>query len=231
MFNRLKEDIDAVLARDPAAKSRLEILLLYPGIHALIAHRVAHRCWNRQWFLAARAISQVSRFFTGIEIHPGARIGRRFFIDHGMGVVIGETATIGDDVTMYHGVTLGGTSFEKEIRHPQVGDNVIIGAGAQILGPVRIGNGARIGSNAVVVAEVEDNATMVGIPAHSVDKRKAREMQFAPYAFSKECAKDPLEEQLKTAMDEIARLKERMGMLEGQDGGAPTAAVWEGHQD
>ena len=167
MFRKIKQEIDSYFSRDPAARSRFEIILCYPGFHANILHRVTNRLWRAKWYLLARVISYWSRFLTGIEIHPGARIGRRFFIDHGMGVVIGETATIGDDVTIYHGVTLGGTSFEGGIRHPQIGNNVVIGAGAQLLGPIYVKDGAKIGSNAVVVSNVEAGQTMVGVPARS----------------------------------------------------------------
>lgn len=159
------KDLNSYFARDPAARSKLEIVLCYPGFHALIFYKISSFLWRYKLKLLARFISQIGRFFTGIEIHPNAKIGKRLFIDHGMGVVIGETASIGNDVTIYHGVTLGGTSSRPGIRHPQVGNNVVIGSGAQILGPIKIGNGAKIGSNAVVVKDVEENATMVGIPA------------------------------------------------------------------
>jgi len=164
MFKGLREDIEAVFQRDPAARSRLEVLLCYPGIHALILHRAAGRLWRRDWKLLARCISQLGRFATGIEIHPGARIGRRFFIDHGMGVVIGETAEVGDDVMLYHGVTLGGRSLERTKRHPTLEDGVTVGAGARILGPIVIGKGAQIGANSVVVRDVPAGATVVGVP-------------------------------------------------------------------
>ncbi|MDZ4297892.1 MAG: serine O-acetyltransferase [Moraxellaceae bacterium] len=162
MFERIKEDIDSVFDRDPAARTRFEVLLNYPGLHAALAHRWAHRLWLADWKGLARFISTLSRFWTGIEIHPGARIGRRFFIDHGMGVVIGETAEIGDDVTLYHGVTLGGTSWDAGKRHPTLANGVVVGAGAKVLGPITVGECARIGSNAVVVKSVPDGATVVG---------------------------------------------------------------------
>ena len=233
MFNKLRQDIDSVFARDPAARGRFEVFLCYPGIHALIAYRLTNWLWRHRWHVLARFISQFARFLTGIEIHPGATIGRRFFIDHGMGVVIGETATIGDDVTMYHGVTLGGTSFEKGIRHPQVGNNVIIGAGAQLLGPIRIGNEARIGSNAVVVNDVLEGATMVGVPAHPVEGRdrsrtKAGKCEdFTPYAVSRRGIKDPVECQIAALQKQIESLQARIDMLEGQQQGADTATCWE----
>lgn len=168
MFERLKEDIAIVFERDPAARHSFEVLTAYPGLHAILFHRLTHACWNFGLKWLARFISHFARWITGIEIHPGAIIGRRLFIDHGMGVVIGETAEIGDDCTLYHGVTLGGTSWNKGKRHPTLMNNVVIGAGAKILGPIRISDGARIGSNSVVVKDVDAGSTMVGIPAHAV---------------------------------------------------------------
>jgi serine O-acetyltransferase len=166
MWQKMTDDIDSVLVRDPAARSRLDVVLLYPGFHARVLHRLAHGCWQKKWFFVGRAISQFARFLTGIEIHPGAKIGNRLFIDHGMGVVIGETAEIGDDVTLYHAVTLGGTSLERDVkRHPTLGNGVIVGCGAQILGPITIGDGARIGANSVVVKDIPSHSTAVGIPA------------------------------------------------------------------
>ncbi|MDF2838758.1 MAG: serine O-acetyltransferase [Evtepia sp.] len=164
----LLETLAAYQARDPAARSKLEVFLLYPGVHALIYHRIAHWMYQSQLRFLARVVSQWSRFWTGIEIHPGAVIGRRFVIDHGMGIVIGETAEVGDDVLLYQGVTLGGTGKDKGKRHPTVGNNVMIGSGAKILGPFKVGNGARIASNAVVLFEVPENATAVGVPARIV---------------------------------------------------------------
>lgn len=234
MFNTINQDIDAVFARDPAARGRLEVILCYPGIHALLAYRLSHWLWKKRLHLFARFLSQFARFLTGIEIHPGATIGRRFFIDHGMGVVIGETATIGDDVTVYHGVTLGGTSFEKGVRHPQVGDNVIIGAGAQLLGPITVGNDSRIGSNAVVVGNVPEGATMVGVPAHVVegrDRRKNKETgkceDFSPYAMPKRGVKDPVECQLAAMTKHINALQARLDELESGKQGKDTASRWE----
>lgn len=168
MFQRLKDDIRAVFDRDPAARSIPEVLFCYPGLHAIWFHRISHCFWTRNFFFLGRLISHVGRFCTGIEIHPGARIGKGFFIDHGMGVVIGETAEIGDNVTLYHGVTLGGVSWEKTKRHPTIGDNVVIGSGAKVLGPFTVGKGSKIGSNSVVVREVPPNSTVVGIPGRVV---------------------------------------------------------------
>jgi serine O-acetyltransferase len=172
MIKTLREDIRSVFDRDPAARSTLEVLLCYAGLHAIWDHRITHWLWSHNLKLLARMLSQFSRFITGIEIHPGAVIGRRFFIDHGMGVVIGETAEIGDDVTMYHGVTLGGVSTSKGKRHPTIGDGVVIGAGAKILGAIEIGSGSRVGANAVVVDEIPPDSVVVGVPGHPVHKEK-----------------------------------------------------------
>lgn len=168
MFQRLKKDIDVVFDRDPAARNRFEVLTAYPGVHAVLAHRLNHRLWNMGCKWLARMMSHFVRWFTGIEIHPGAKIGKRFFIDHGMGIVIGETAEIGDDCTLYQGVTLGGTSWNKGKRHPTLGNDVVVGAGAKVLGPFIVHDGAKIGSNSVVLKEVPAGATMVGIPAHPI---------------------------------------------------------------
>jgi serine O-acetyltransferase len=172
MFERLKEDIKVAFDRDPAAKNTWEVIFCYPGLHAIWLHRLGHFFWVRRFKFLGRLTSHVSRFLTGIEIHPGARIGRRFFIDHGMGVVIGETSEIGDDVLFYQGVVLGGTTLEKKKRHPTVGNYVVIGAGATILGPIKIGDGARIGSGSVVVKPVPPRATVVGVPGRVVEAKK-----------------------------------------------------------
>lgn len=168
MFDGIKEDIKAVFDRDPAVRSVVEVIFCYPGFHAMLFYRVAHALWVRKFYFLGRFMSHLGRFFTGIEIHPGARIGRGFFIDHGMGVVIGETAEIGDNCTLYHGVTLGGTSWAKEKRHPTLGNNVIIGSGAKVLGPFTVGDNSKIGSNSVVVKEVPPNSTVVGVPGRMV---------------------------------------------------------------
>jgi len=193
MFERIKEDIKIVFERDPAARHTLEVLTTYPGVHAILMHRVAHGVWNIGLKWLARVLSHLSRWVTGIEIHPGAKIGKRFFIDHGMGIVIGETAEIGDDCTLYHGVTLGGTSWDKGKRHPTLENNVVIGAGAKVLGPITIANSARIGSNSVVIKDVSSGATAVGIPAHEVgsDEYKRANGQFDAYGLQQN-ANDPV---------------------------------------
>lgn len=173
MFAGIKEDIKSVFERDPAARNFFEVLTNYPGLHAIWWHRMNHQLWRANFKWLARFLSTVARWLTGVEIHPGAKIGRRFFIDHGMGVVIGETAEIGDDVTLYHGVTLGGTSWNPGKRHPTLGNNVVVGAGAKILGPLYVGENARVGSNAVVVKDVPPGATVVGIPGRIVAKQGA----------------------------------------------------------
>ena len=173
MFKRLNYDLERILKEDPAAKSKLEVLFLYPCVHSIIAYRLTHFLYKHKLFFLARLISQLSRFFTGIEIHPGAKIGKGLFIDHGMGVVIGETAEVGDNVTIYHGVTLGGTGKHSGKRHPTIGDNVLIGTGAKVLGPITVGNNAKIGANSVVLHNVPEGATAVGIRAKNIVKVKS----------------------------------------------------------
>jgi len=189
MFSRLREDVQCVFGRDPAARNAFEVLTTYPGFHAVRFHRLAHALWNKKLKWLARFISMFARWLTGIEIHPGATIGRRFFIDHGMGVVIGETAEIGDDCTLYHGVTLGGVSWEKGKRHPTLGNNVVVGAGAKVLGPIYVGDGARIGSNAVVLKEVPAKAIVVGIPGRVV-KQATEETEQQRAAIAKKIGFD-----------------------------------------
>jgi serine O-acetyltransferase len=217
LWKNLREEIDATLARDPAARSRLEVVLCYPGFHALVWHRLAHRLWRRGWLIAGRFASHLGRMLTGIEIHPGARIGRRLFIDHGMGVVIGETAEIGDDCTLYQGVTLGGTSLTRgQKRHPSLGNGVIVGSGAQVLGPFRVGDGARIGAAAVVLREVPDGATMVGNPARQVARRNAAaepRPAFQPYAVCGDIP-DPIARALNGLIEEVASLRAHVNQLE-----------------
>ena len=178
MFKNLKYDLNKVMENDPAARSKIEVFLLYPTIHALIAYRIAHYFYTKKLFFLARLISQISRFFTGIEIHPGAKIGRGLVIDHDMGVVIGETAEIGDDVLLYHGVTLGGTGKDKGKRHPTLGNNVVIGAGAKVLGPIYIGSNSKVGANSVVLKDVPEGATAVGIPAKNIIKIKEEKSEI-----------------------------------------------------
>ncbi len=220
MFDRLKEDIAVVFDRDPAARTRWEVLTCYPGLHALAWHRaVANPLWRRGYKWLARLVSHLSRFFTGIEIHPGATIGRRVFIDHGMGIVIGETAEIGDDATLYHGVTLGGTSWNKGKRHPTLGRNVVVGAGAKILGPITVGDDAKVGSNAVVVRDVPPGATAVGIPAriHTAEDAQRQEQQaakigFSAYAIGKEMD-DPVVQALHKLLDHVSATDARLDRL------------------
>ena len=221
MFKRLREDIDSVFDRDPAARSGLEVLTCYPGFHAIYIHKLAHWFWRRGLRWLGRFTSHLGRFLTGIEIHPGATLGKRFFIDHGMGVVIGETAEIGDDVTLYHGVTLGGTSWNKGKRHPTLGNGVVVGAGAKILGPIVVGASAKIGSNAVVVKNVPAGATVVGIPGRIVEEQRAvQAARFAAYAVVLE-QDDPYAKAIQTLVEHsrelentVAILKERLVRLE-----------------
>lgn len=218
MFRHLREDIRAVFDRDPAARSFWEVLTCYPGIHALILHRIAHWLWGHRLRWLARFTAHLARFFTGIEIHPGASIGRRFFIDHGMGVVIGETAEIGDDVTLYHGVTLGGTSWAKGKRHPTLGDGVVVGAGAKVLGPIEIGAGAKVGSNAVVTKPVAPGATAVGNPARVIDAQsrereaQAEKLGFSAYAVARD-QDDPLAKAIHGLLDHAAETDRRLASL------------------
>ncbi len=229
---RLIEEVDSVFARDPAARSRIEVLLCYPGLHALIIYRLTHLLWNMGAKLPARFLAYMARILTGIEIHPGARIGRRLFIDHGFGVVIGETATIGDDVTIYHDVTLGGVSpgndAKGSLRHPQLGNNIIIGAGAQLLGPIRIGNGARIGSNAVVIADVPEAAIMVGVPARPVHTTSPPSPpHFEAYATPQDTKMYPTLDALQRMEQEIRNLSNRIEELEADRTGIErTAQGW-----
>jgi serine O-acetyltransferase len=228
MFDRIREDIRCVFARDPAARSTWEVLTCYPGFHALTFHRLSHGLWGAGFQWLARLLSHVSRFLTGIEIHPGATIGRRVFIDHGMGVVIGETAEIGDDCTLYHGVTLGGVSWNKGKRHPTLGKGVVVGAGAKILGPFLVGDGAKVGSNSVVVKAVPEGATVVGIPARIVEDHTAARMAFDAYAVSGSLD-DPLNQVLSTlgskTEDIDARLAELAARLEALEGASGDKAA------
>ncbi len=220
MFDRIREDIASVFERDPAARNTFDVLTTYPGIHAVLIHRLSHWLWSHGLKWLARVLSNIARLYTGIEIHPGAVIGRRFFIDHGMGVVIGETTEIGDDCTLYHGVTLGGTSWDKGKRHPTLRNNVVIGAGAKVLGPIEIGDGVRIGSNAVVLKDVSESMTVVGVPGRLVrppgepDARRqaiAKKMGFDAYGTTSDMP-DPVANAINGMLDHMhvmdARLEE-----------------------
>jgi len=223
LFKRIRDDIEAVFARDPAARSKIEVLLCYPGLHALLAHRLAHRLWLRGWRLGARWLSQVSRFLTGIEIHPGAVIGERFFIDHGMGVVIGETAEIGDDVTLYQGVTLGGVSGQPGKRHPTLEDGVIVGAGAAVLGPFTVGKRARIGSNAVVLEAVPADTTVVGVPAHAVRRPVVVDWRcFPAYGNEPGTVADPVQAAIERLCQRVEDLENEIGRLRHERQSATT---------
>ena len=222
MFNRLREDISCVFERDPAARSWWEVLTCYPGVHALLLHRLSHRLWGAGFNWLARLLSHFGRFLTGVEIHPGATIGRRVFIDHGMGVVIGETAEIGDECTLYHGVTLGGTSWSHGKRHPTLARGVVIGAGAKVLGPITVGEGAKIGSNAVVVRDVPPGATAVGIPARIIEgeaarerEEKARTMGFSAYAVT-QSEDDPVARALQGLLDHAVETDRQLKSLREQ---------------
>ncbi|UUC53508.1 serine O-acetyltransferase [Pseudomonas citronellolis] len=221
MFERVREDIQSVFHRDPAARNAFEVLTCYPGLHAMWLHRLAHLLWTSGWKWLARLVSNFGRWMTGIEIHPGARIGRRFFIDHGMGIVIGETAEIGDDVTLYQGVTLGGTSWNKGKRHPTLADGVVVGAGAKVLGPFTVGAGAKVGSNAVVTKEVPPGATVVGIPGRIIMKDDAEQqakrqamaekLGFDAYGVSQDMP-DPVARAIGQLLDHLQAVD---GRLEG----------------
>jgi serine O-acetyltransferase len=211
-FSSMRDDIAAVLDRDPAAKSGLEVVLLYSGLHALWGYRFNHWLWIHGWQFLSRANSQFTRLVTGIEIHPGAQIGKRFFVDHGMGVVIGETTTIGDDVTIYQGVTLGGTGKETGKRHPTLGNKVVVGAGARVLGNITIGENCRIGAGSVVLRDVPDNSTVVGVPGHIVFREGKRVVITDPKQIN-----DPLSEALSAVANEVKKLKEEVRELQGRE--------------
>lgn len=211
VIERVREDVRVVFERDPAAKSVLEVILAYPGLHAVWMHRIAHRLYRRRWYTLARLISHVARFLTGIEIHPGARIGRRFFIDHGLGVVIGETAEIGDDVTLYQGVTLGGTGKERGKRHPTLGNGVIVGVGAKVLGAITVGDRSKIGAGSVVVKDVPPDCTVVGVPGRIVVREGRR---VGGVDLDHADLPDPLAQVLGAMRDELESLRRRVERLE-----------------
>ena len=225
MFARLREDIRTVFSEDPAARSTLEVLLCYPGLHAICMHRFSHWLWGHRLRLLARLLSHVGRLFTGIEIHPGATIGRRFFIDHGMGVVIGETAEVGDDVLLYQGVVLGGTSLEKKKRHPTLESNVVIGAGAVLLGPITVGKGARVGAGSVVVRPVPPETTVVGIPARTVDEHRQRDAVLDHANIP-----DPISDTIWRFQEKLSEHKRRLSDLEEATKKA-LESVWETIRD
>ena len=213
MFKTIREDIQTVFTKDPAARNIFEVLLTYPGLHALWAHRVANFLWRHKLRLCARLTSHISRFFTGIEIHPGAKIGRRFFIDHGSGVVIGETSEIGDDVLLYQGVVLGGTTLEKKKRHPTLGNGVEMGSGSIALGPITIGDNSRVGASSVVIKSVPPGVTVVGIPGRVVTRREKPVMDLEHGKLS-----DPIAETIRTVIKDQHHLEERLKRLENAAG-------------
>ncbi len=236
MFKQLREDIHVVFERDPAARSVFEVLTTYPGIHAILWHRLTHRLWQWKFRWLARFLAWWARFWTGIEIHPGATIGRRVFIDHGMGVVVGETAVVGDDCTLYHQVTLGGTSWSKGKRHPTLAAGVVVGAGAKILGPITVGEGAKIGSNAVVVKDVPAGATAVGIPARILSPDRAqpettlKKLGFSAYAISSDM-NDPMVKALHGLIDHAVTVDEQLVWMREalrQTGHIPSASCTDG---
>ncbi len=229
LFRTLRRDVRAALSRDPAARSVLEVILCYPGIHALWGHRIAHWLWKRGLKLLARWISHAVRWFTGVEIHPGATIGPGLFIDHGMGVVIGETAEIGEDVTLYHGVTLGGTSLQKGKRHPTIGDRVVIGAGAKVLGAITVGHDTRVGANAVVVKSVPPNAVVVGVPAQNIARSQPHLPTDAP-DLNHGALPDPVGVSLSSLLKRVEALEARIDGRppEAQRIHAPEGDVWRG---
>ena len=223
MFEIIKEEIQVVFERDPAARSTLETIFTCPGFQAILFHRFNHWLWQKKIFLLARMSAHIARFLTGIEIHPGAIIGRRFFIDHGMGIVIGETSEIGENCSIYHGVTLGGTTWQKGKRHPTLGDNVVIGAGAKVLGPITIGEGSRVGCNAVVVNDTPPCSTVVGVPGHVIVKRDdedksaqreamAKKIGFTAYAESKDMP-DPIQNALDSILDHMHKTDQELEEL------------------
>lgn len=212
LLAHIREDVATVLERDPAARSWLEVFICYSGLHAIWFHRINHWLWNRRFYFAARCLSQFSRFLTGTEIHPGAQLGRRFFIDHALDVVIGETAIVGDDVTLYQGVTLGGTGKEQGKRHPTLLDNVVVGSGAKILGNITVGRNCRIGAGSVVLRNVPDDSTVVGVPGHIILREGKRVVIVDPKQIN-----DPLSEALAAVAAEVEKLRERVRQLEGTE--------------
>jgi len=215
LFALMREDVACVFTRDPAARTTFEVLTTYPGVHALINHRIAHILWKSGWRYGARLLSFFGRMFTGIEIHPGASIGRRFFIDHGTGVVIGETADIGNDVTIYHGVTLGGTSWSRGKRHPSLEDGVVVGGGAMILGPVIVGHGAKIGANSVVIADVAPERTVVGIPGRVVQTDDLGHLNPSGVDLNHHLIPDPVADAMACVLERLAAVETQLGLSDG----------------
>jgi len=215
LFALIREDVSCVFDRDPAARNTLEVLTTYPGVHAVINHRLAHKLWTKNWCYGARLLSFFGRMFTGIEIHPGATIKRRFFIDHGTGVVIGETAEVGDDVTIYHGVTLGGTSWSRGKRHPTLENGVVVGGGAMILGPVTVGAGAKIGANSVVISDVAANRTVVGIPGRVVQGSPTAHLNPSGFDLNHHLIPDPVADAMTCVLERLAVLEMQMGVSDG----------------
>ena len=211
IWSLLKEDIACVFERDPAARNRLEVITTYPGVHALLAHRIAHALWNKNWRYMARFVSYLSRIWTSIDIHPGAKIGRRFFIDHGTGVVIGETAEVGNDVTLYHGVTLGGTSWSQGKRHPTLEHGVVVGAGAKVLGPITLGMNVKVGANSVVIKNVPEHKTVVGIPAKVVQNKVASTPNPYGVDLNHHLIPDPVAGAISCLLDRIRLLETELG--------------------
>lgn len=220
LLSQWREDMACVFQRDPAARTRLEVLTIYPGVHAILIHRVASRLWRRGWRYGARVMAFLSRLVTNIDLHPGASIGRRFFIDHGASVVIGETAIIGDDVTLYHGVTLGGTTWNKGRRHPTLGNNVMVGAGAKILGPITLGNNVRVGANSVVIQSVPSDCTVVGVPGRIVPmpSSKGLDNKHHPVSLNHHLLPDPVGRNLHCLLYRIDMLEKRLADYEKEKG-------------
>lgn len=212
LLSLIREDIGCVFQRDPAARTRFEIATTYPGVHAVMLHRVANRLWRRGWRYLPRFIAYIGSIWANIDIHPGATIGRRFFIDHGIGVVIGETAEVGNDVTLYHGVTLGGVSWNKGKRHPTLQDNVVIGAGAKILGPITIGKNSRVGANSVVISSVPEDRTVVGIPAKIVQSRQSRSESPEGIDLNHHLIPDPVADAVSCLLERIRLLEDKVGV-------------------
>jgi serine O-acetyltransferase len=210
MLNQIKEDVQVALEKDPASRNLLEVIVCYPGVHALVAHRVSYWLWNHDWKFAGRVLSYFFRWLTGIEIHPAAKIGRRFFIDHGMGVVIGETSEIGDNVFIYHGVTLGGLSTKGGKRHPTIGDNVVIGAGAQVLGPVTVGRNTKIGSGSVVLQEVPEYSTVIGVPGRVVFSGVSSEFE---QVVGEDSFPDPVAKAIECMLDKLPKMEKEIRSL------------------